>query len=137
VGVDGLVTINRLQPNTELQVIDVPQEVAESEEVVALACSTADGEDRSEFIITGRGGLPPRPSEPLSSEALVSFDSSPARAGNQPAAEIPSGGPSAAHLPAPARGWYINPEGVTILTAQAPSPLPYSSGLTTSKCHGN
>jgi filamentous hemagglutinin family protein len=136
-GVEGLVTINRLQPNTELQVINVPQELAESEEVVALACSTTEGQDRSEFIITGRGGLPPRPTESLSSENLVSFDSSPSTPKNPSVSAPPAEETDASELPAPARGWYVNPEGVVILAAQAPSALPYSSGLTTPKCHGN
>lgn len=137
VGVDGLVTINRLQPNPELQVINVPQQVTESEEVVALACSTTDGENRNEFIITGRGGLPPRPRDPLNTEALVRIESSPSNSGNQPVSAITPANPDNSTLPAPARGWYINPDGVVILTAQASSPLPYGSGLTTPKCHGN
>jgi large exoprotein involved in heme utilization and adhesion len=136
-GVEGLVTINRLQPNTELQVINVPQEVAESEEVVALACSTTEEEDRSEFIITGRGGLPPRPTEPLSSDNLVNFDSSSSRSESSSVSESLREETDTAKLPAPARGWYVNSKGVLILAAQAPSPLPYSFGLTTPKCYGN
>ena len=135
-GVEGLVTINRLQPNTELQVINVPQRVAESEEVVALACSTTEEEDQSEFIITGRGGLPPRPTESLSSENLVGFDSS--SGSNIPSVSQNLSEESVtAKLPAPARGWYLNSQGVLILAAQTPSALPYSSGLTTPKCHDN
>ena len=135
-GVEGLVIINRLQPNTELQVINVPQKVTESEEVVALACSTTEQENQSEFIITGRGGLPPRPTEPLSNDNLVSFDSS---SGSQssPISQNPREETDTAKLPAPALGWHLNSQGVLILAAQTPSALPYSSGLTTPKCHDN
>ncbi len=136
-GVEGLVTVDRLQPNTELEVIDLPQEVAESEEVVALACSTTDGQEGSEFIITGRGGLPPRPSDPLSSENLVNFDASSSRLDNSSRSEIPTEEENTTQLPTPAQGWYVNSEGVLILTAQTPSAAPYSSGLKTPECHGN
>jgi large exoprotein involved in heme utilization and adhesion len=136
-GVEGLVTVDRLQPNTELEVIDLPQEVAESEEVVALACSTTDGQEGSEFIITGRGGLPPRPSDPLSSENLVNFDASSSRLDNSSRSKIPAEEENTTQLPTPAQGWYVNSEGVLILTAQTPSAAPYSSGLKTPECHGN
>ncbi|NBD34036.1 MAG: filamentous hemagglutinin N-terminal domain-containing protein [Cyanobacteria bacterium] len=126
-GVEGLVSIDQLQPNTELQLIDIPQEVAPSEEVVDLACSAAEQPGQSQFIMTGRGGLPPRPTQPLSSENLVDFDTSSSAVSVEEAEN--------SQLPAPAQGWYINSEGILILSAQAPSAAPYNAGLKTPNCH--
>ncbi len=130
-GVGGVVELNTLEPNTQLEVIDLPQEVTKSEEVVALVCAVDGERDRSEFVVTGRGGLPPRPSEPLSSEALVSFPE------NSASAAMVKEKAGSAELPPPARSWYINSEGILVLAAQAPAATPYSAGLTTPDCHAD
>jgi len=130
-GVEGLVEIVWLQQNANLDVIDLPRDVAESKEVVALSCSATEGQEQSEFIITGRGGLPPRPTDPLSSENLVSFDAS------SSVSETPAAEENNAQLPTPAQGWYVDSDGILILTAQAPAAAPYSSGLKTPECYGN
>lgn len=130
VGLDGVVEVFTPDVETNLEVLDVPEQVTQPEDVVALACAATPRQTRSEFTITGRGGLPPRPNEALSSEALVSFGS--------PAAETTSTAtPQAAdtlELPPPARGWYVNDRGAVVLAAQAPAASPYNSRLTSQNC---
>ncbi|MCU0533313.1 MAG: S-layer family protein [Hydrococcus sp. Prado102] len=131
VGLDGVVEVFTPDVDTNLEVLDVPEQVTQPEEVVALACAAAPRQTRSEFTITGRGGLPPRPSEALSSEALVSFGSPATQA--TPTETIEAA--DASELPPPARGWYVSDRGTVVLAAQAPAASPYSSGLTSQNCH--
>ncbi|MBF2019481.1 MAG: filamentous hemagglutinin N-terminal domain-containing protein [Hydrococcus sp. C42_A2020_068] len=129
-GIDGTVELNTLEPDTKLEVIELPQEVTNPEEAVALSCQSQRGRAPSEFTITGRGGLPPRPSDPLGSEALVPFESA-APAAASPASEETD--PAA--LPPPARGWYVSEKGTVVLSARPSHATPHSSGLPSSECH--
>ncbi|MCF2149505.1 S-layer family protein [Desmonostoc muscorum LEGE 12446] len=126
-GIAGEISIITPEAENNFEIIDVPQEVAKPEQVVAQACRGTASQNRSEFTITGRGGLPPRPSEQLSSGALISFEPVDASA----ATEVNN----TSQLPPPARGWYVNAQGVLVLASEAPNPTPYSSGLTSSNCH--
>lgn len=133
-GVDGEIEILTPDTSTNQEVLDLPQQITKPEEVVAQVCPAERKQGQSEFIITGRGGLPPRPSEPLSSEALLSFESSPSQATKISGAEITTKPNQAQQLPAVARGWYVNSKGAVILTAATPTPIPYGSGLSSSSC---
>ncbi|MEH1865412.1 MAG: filamentous hemagglutinin N-terminal domain-containing protein [Nostoc sp.] len=125
-GIAGQISIIAPEAESNFEVIDLPQEVAKPEQVVAQACRATTSQNRSEFTITGRGGLPPRPSEQLSSGALISFESADA------ATEVNN----TSQLPPPARGWYVNAQGVLVLASQTPNATPYSSGLSSSNnCH--
>ena len=129
-GVDGVVEIFTPDNDTSLEVLDVPEQITQPEEVVAQVCPTTPQQARSEFTITGRGGLPPRPSEPLSSSALVRVDSS-------LSAEETLEKTDTSKLPLPARGWYINDRGAVVLAAQVPNSTPYDSRLTSPNCHAH
>ena len=128
-GIAGQISIITPEAENNFEIVDLPQEVAKPEQVVAQACRAATTEDRSEFTITGRGGLPPRPSEQLSSVALIGFD-----AGVPTAAKEVQ---NSFQLPPAARGWYVNAQGVVVLASQTANPTPYNSGLGSSNCHGN
>ncbi|OKH11289.1 hypothetical protein NIES592_22245 [Fischerella major NIES-592] len=133
-GVDGEIEILTPDTSTNQEVLDLPQQITKPEEVVAQVCPAERKQGQSEFIITGRGGLPPRPSEPLSSEALLSFESSPSQATKISGAEITTNPNQTQQLPAMARGWYVNSKGAVILTAATPTPIPYGSGLSSLSC---
>jgi len=125
-GIAGQVTIITPEAENNFEILDLPQEVAKPEQVVAQACRSTTSRNQSEFTITGRGGLPPRPSEQLSSGALINFEPSVANAAIE--------GQNSSQLPPPARGWYVNNQGVVVLASQTPNPTPYGSGLTSSNC---
>ncbi|NJP21025.1 MAG: S-layer family protein [Hydrococcus sp. CRU_1_1] len=129
-GLDGVVEVFTPDVDTNLEVLDVLEKVTQPEDVVALACAAAPRQTSSEFTITGRGGLPPRPSEALSSEALISFESLDAEATTTGTERVAD----KSELPPPARGWYVNDRGAVVLAAQAPVTSPYSSGLTSQNC---
>lgn len=108
-GIDGIVNIATLDPNPNLEVIDIPIQLTQPEEAVALACSATNEASTSKLTISGRGGLPPRPTETLNSRSLISFGASAEAEKTE----------NKASLPAPARNWYVNEQGATILTAQS------------------
>ncbi|MBW4562107.1 MAG: S-layer family protein [Mojavia pulchra JT2-VF2] len=128
-GIAGEISITTPEAENNFEIVDLPQEIAKPEQVVAQTCRAATSQNRSEFTITGRGGLPPRPSEQLSSGALISFEPAVASA----ATEVQN----SSQLPPPARGWYVNTQGVVVLASQTPTPTPYGSGLSSSDCHTN
>ncbi len=126
-GVDGQVTLDILQPNTILEAVDLPQQLSETESGVALACGARQTPNSSELTITGRGGLPPRPQEPLSSESLVSFAPT-----AEPTTQSSSTSERNSTLPPPARSWYLNPQGEVVLAASNAQAMPIDSQVTSS-----
>ncbi len=68
-GLAGIVEINNpdIDPNQGLAKLqEVPQEVE-----LAEGCQAADGQETVAFFNLGRGGLPPTPEEPFSSETII------------------------------------------------------------------
>ncbi len=135
-GLNGVVRIISPETETKQEAIDLPQEIVKPEEIVAQVCPAKRAQHKSELIVTGRGGLPPRPNEPLSSEALTSFESSPSQAEHLVHSPIATREANT-QLPPPAHGWYVNSKGTVVLTSQAPTSAPYSSGFPSSSCHEN
>jgi filamentous hemagglutinin family protein len=129
-GVSGSVDLIIPEGESTPEAAELPQVVGSGEAVVVQACQAERQQNRSEFTITGRGGLPTRPSDPQSSSALAGFEPTRAdRAADTASKETGS-------LPAPAQGWYRNDQGVVVLASTAPTATPYSSGLGSSDCHG-
>ncbi|MGL5074666.1 MAG: beta strand repeat-containing protein, partial [Waterburya sp.] len=129
-GVDGVVNIETLEPNTELEILNVPQQPSQPQEIVAVSCPAENQANSSELTITGRGGLPPSPQGTLNSESLINFDA--------PRSEIKQPSNSAINntskFPSPARGWYRDAQGTVILSAQAPDVV-NNSVITTPNCY--
>ncbi|MBE9048296.1 filamentous hemagglutinin N-terminal domain-containing protein [Pleurocapsales cyanobacterium LEGE 10410] len=63
-GVDGVVDIEALEPNA-LNSFDIPQQLTQPQEEVAVACPDPSQDNSSRLTITGRGGLPNRPQDLL------------------------------------------------------------------------
>jgi filamentous hemagglutinin family protein len=123
-GLDGVVDIETLEPTT-LNSLDIPQQPSQTQEV-AVACPSEPGNTVSQLTITGRGGLPHRPQEPLNGRSLIEFVS--------PTATIPTPKKQAI-LPPPARGWYRQENGQVVLTAQAQVASAQNSPANTVDCH--
>ena len=112
-GIDGIVNIAALNPNPNLEVVDVPIELTQPEEAVVLACS-ATATNASSLTIGGRGGLAARPTEVANSKAIAEFAAS-------SETEISAEG---TQLPPPARNWYVNERGAVVLTARSAGTTP-------------
>ncbi|MBW4682597.1 MAG: filamentous hemagglutinin N-terminal domain-containing protein [Microcoleus vaginatus WJT46-NPBG5] len=123
-----------IQGNVSVQPADVPEvEVTNIEGLISAGCEEVAG---SEFIVTGRGGLPPNPSAPLSSNtALVEWATR--DAGGDELSKQPSPTPSTPTTQTPlveAQGWIIAADGTITLTAEAPNATPHSLGFTHPSC---
>ena len=122
-GLDGVVNIETLEPNTTLNTLDLSQQPTQPQETVAVACPSEPNNSASQLTIIGRGGLPNRPQELLSGRSLIEF-SDPGNTATK--AKTPTAQNA---LPAPARGWYRNDRGQVMLTAQS---LDHSNGASNS-----
>ncbi|NES84942.1 MAG: S-layer family protein [Moorea sp. SIO2B7] len=68
-GVDGIVEINTLEIDPNRGLTNLPEEAIEVE--VAKGCQAGEEQAAVEFFDIGRGGLPPSPDDPLSSETII------------------------------------------------------------------
>ena len=118
-GIDGVVNIQTLIFNPDFEAVDLPIQLAQPESAVDLACSSNTG-NGSSLTVNGRGGLPPRPSEVLSSKSLVEFADSIAQ--DEARESIP-----VTKLPAPARSWHVDSQGKIILTASSAKQANFNS----------
>jgi large exoprotein involved in heme utilization and adhesion len=126
-GLDGVVDIETLEPTT-LNSLDLRQQPTQTQEEVTVACPSEPSNNSSRLTITGRGGLPNRPQEPLNARSLIEFgsaatDKTPMKLGQQTV------------LPPPARSWYRQPNGQVVLTAQTGIGSPSNSAINTLDCH--
>ncbi len=133
-GVDGTVEINSPDVDPSRGLVNLPAVPIDTE--VAQGCTAGGSQDQSEFIVTGRGGLPPNPKEALSSnDVFVNWV--PLTPGEEnPSTPAVSTNPTSA-TPAPlveAQGWVINDKGQVVLIATAPTVTPHSSWLPPNSC---
>lgn len=101
--------------------IELPQTIVDPDALIAQnPCTLGKG---SEFIVTGRGGLPPSPSEALSRGSVrVSLvePTQPSTTGSNTAIKVRS--PRSDSLPiVPAQGWRLNEKGQLVFTAYDPT----------------
>lgn len=109
-------------------------------ELMALTCSGHRGQNDSQFIISGRGGLPPTPAEATRSDtALVDLGKPVQGEENRPRARILSNPTTAESAPplVEASRWVIGEKGEVILTAAPTTPATDIPWLTHTSCHGS
>ncbi|MGK7935652.1 MAG: hypothetical protein AB4206_07590, partial [Xenococcaceae cyanobacterium] len=70
-GIDGEVIINTPDVDISKGLIETPQKVIALEQIVAQACSSEGvAKEKSTLIVNGKGGIPPNPTAPISSDAI-------------------------------------------------------------------
>ena len=130
-GIDGTVAINTRYRQFEV----LPAEFRNVE--IAQGCQAGGGQAPSEFMVTGRGGLPPQSGEPLRTEAVVVNEGT-RQPGLENRSESVHSTPVTRSTPAPvveAQGWVVNTRGQVVLTASTPTATPDSSLSTLATCH--
>ena len=144
-GVSGTVEINNPDVDPTQGLGELPAELGDASNQIATGC--ADGGE-NEFIITGRGGLPPNPRQVLSSNAVqVDWVELAVDALNSASVERGSGrrrSSASAYKTVDvnhrvteiveARGWIVDANGDVTLVATAPTARPYSSWQTPVDC---
>ncbi|MGM3305797.1 two-partner secretion domain-containing protein [Anabaena sp. WFMT] len=136
---NGQVNLNILNTDPNNGLVALPTNVVDAAKLIAQTCRGAGGttaNQDSEFIVTGRGGLPANPSELLSSDA-VWYDLQPHALLNEKLNSYQKEEKKLSEPPAAiveAQGWVIDADGSVTLVAQAPTNTPQNSFVTPVNC---
>jgi len=130
-GVQGQISITQPEVQPTQGLVELPGQVLDASNQIAQTCPRSPNARRlGEFIVTGRGSLPPNPLEPLAGtpnlSPLATLDESRASALPNPS-PTPETTPSASP-PAivEAQGWIKDSNGTIVLVAFAPQVTPYT-----------
>ncbi len=140
-GVDGVVEINRPEIDPSGGLVTLPTELVDVSGLIAQGCSVGGGNTArgaSKFVATGRGGLPPTPTEALRSNLALADLGTPVQ-GDRDRASAASTNPTNSQ-PTPlveAQGWVIGSKGEVVLVAQAPTVTPHTPWLKPTTCNGS
>ena len=131
----GEVTLNT--PNIDLSSALVELPTAPIETEVVQACAPSDVEEQSEFIITGRGGLPPTPREVLTINPIeADWVIAPEETRSRPKVSVnPTASPPAQIVEA--QGWTVDDNGEVWFVASASTAPPRSSWQHSPSCHSH
>jgi large exoprotein involved in heme utilization and adhesion len=130
----GTVELNTPDTDPNRGLVNLPAVPVDTE--VVQACTPGGSQATSEFVVTGRGGLPPNPGETLSTDAVQVDLVTLAPEVNQSTTTAVSTS-STSPKPTPiieAQGWVVDANGEVILTANAPTLTPRSSWQKTANC---
>lgn len=137
---NGVVEINRpdIDPSTDLVIL--PAQIIDISGLVAQGCGAGGNlaKGTSELVVTGRGGLPPTPTEATRSDTTLVDLGAPILAGeNRLSAEMPSNTNtnSDSTTLVEAQGWVIGSKGEVILTANPPTVTPDIPWLMPTSCN--
>ena len=144
-GVSGIVSIDTLETDPSIGLIDLPTIVVDTAGLVAQGCPSDTGgdvNDLGEFVITGRGGLPTSPEETLSQDTVLTewvtrHPQLPPLPQAVKPQRSPLGSTTSTASPSPiieAQGWVRQPDGKLVLTAKLPSPSIQSSRQPNQSC---
>ncbi|MBR8841205.1 MAG: S-layer family protein, partial [Stigonema ocellatum SAG 48.90 = DSM 106950] len=128
----GTVQINTPNVDPSRGLVQLPTKSADSLKLIDRSCTAFEGTQGSSFVVSGRGGLPPSPDEPLSADAVWSDTRLQAYTAQQHSAEKPAAKPHSKHEPEPvailpATGWVFNGKGEVTLISTASNPTGHSS----------
>lgn len=148
----GSVTIQTPDIDPSQGLVQLQTEVVDPTGLIAQGCATGQQVAAGEFVITGRGGLPPNPGEaltdstvlvdlgkplPSSQSSKTSYDNFSLTQGTGPSDRLPGSHtpPHSQALPlVQAQGWMVNSAGKVVLVAQAPNAVPHAPWLTPASC---
>lgn len=141
-GVDGEISISNPTLDPTQGIVELPSTVVDASQLIAQGCragNRAIADQLGEFVITGRGGLPPNPTDLRGSSAVITNlatlpPSSSSAVSLEPSA-IPTDFSARNNRPViEAQGWVIDQDGKVALVANAPAVTPYSPNWTVPHC---
>lgn len=127
-GVDGIVKIEQFGANPGEIIVDFAGDRLDASALVTVSC---EDYQNSEFIVTGRGGLPPNPTQPLTINTPIIEWASPQEnlsAQYKPQTQYLREETNSSSL-VEATGWIVDGRGKIILVADAPTATPTTGGL--------
>jgi large exoprotein involved in heme utilization and adhesion len=143
-GINGAININTPDVDLRHGLVNLPVELVDASNSFATGCADGARQGQSEFIITGRGGLPTNPIEALGSNAVWQDLRPPTRLNaNRFGSEVRRSSSEVQRTPYPsspieeATGWVINDKGEVVLTATAPTATFDIPWLPSSECNAS
>ncbi|WP_051056132.1 filamentous hemagglutinin N-terminal domain-containing protein [Cylindrospermum stagnale] len=127
-GSAGIVSLAIPNVDPSKGLIQLPEELGDSSKLIAQSCPVGGQQASSQFVVTGRGGLPPSPDSALNSDVLVGN----AAANNPAQSSFPD---SASVATVEAQGVNIGPNGEILLTANPTKLASYSSWQRFTSCN--
>ncbi|QDL09946.1 filamentous hemagglutinin [Brasilonema octagenarum UFV-E1] len=134
----GQININTpdIDPNRGL--VELPANVVDPSNQIAQGCSAFDQANASDFKVTGRGGLPPSPDEPLSSDAVWEDTrlgaTTAQRLDSKTTATKPKSESDTVEI-IPATGWVFNGKGEVTLVSVTPNATVENLAASSQSCH--
>jgi len=133
-GIAGVVEINTPDVDPTSGLVNLP-EAPPADTRLAQGCQAGGSQQHNQFIITGRGGLPPSPLEMLTPDAVqVDLVTLKPERENRKNANVTSTTTATPETIVEATGWVVNAKGEVVLIAHAPTVTPHSSWQTSPKC---
>ncbi|MCC5638667.1 S-layer family protein [Nostoc sp. CHAB 5844] len=128
-GVDGTIELNTPDVDPNQGIVELPANLVDASNQITQGCTQRRGRSNS-FVVTGRGGLPLNPSEPLRQRAVitqwVTLDEQTENQSNTPTKPTKLAQHQQPILPA--QGWVMD-KGNVHLVAQVPNGLIQESGV--------
>jgi filamentous hemagglutinin family protein len=135
-GLNGVVQINTPDVDPSSGLVELPATVVDVEGLVARNFCAAK-QAGSSFRITGRGGLPASPNDPLTDEVLAvewSRSSGEVQGTGVAGPQSTDNGQSRNRVIQQAQGWIVAADGTVTLTTEAPTTTPQSPAFTHPSC---
>ncbi len=133
---NGVVKTTTLVNNPSQGLVTLPVKPINITGQIAQGCPVGVGPRASKFVVTGRGGLPPDPTEALRSEPTLADLGTTVQNQENRTSATTSSKPTSSE-PAPlveAQGWVTNAKGEVVLVAQAPTATLHIPWLTPTTC---
>ncbi|MEA5625888.1 filamentous hemagglutinin N-terminal domain-containing protein [Nostoc sp. UHCC 0251] len=138
----GNVQITRLDIDPTRGLVELPINLVDASRQISTACTPGTRQFQNTFVVTGHGGLPMSPTEPLQDSSTVSAwvrlrpkSQNLANTTTQTQSTVVSTTPIAATIPiVEASGWVIDRKGNIELVAQVPQLNPHSPWQTPASC---
>ncbi len=135
---NGVVQINSPDIDPTSGLVELPQGIVDSEQLIAQDLCKSAAAAQSSFNIIGRGGLPPNPDELLTDESAL-IDWAQVNPSNTVSLKVQPDFPKPIranhHVIQQANGWVVNADGRITLVANAPQVTLNSSAYTHPDCH--
>ncbi|HEY9862650.1 MAG TPA: S-layer family protein, partial [Candidatus Obscuribacterales bacterium] len=116
---EGIITVNTPDVDPSSGLVELPVHVLDPTQLIARGCPATRG---NSFTVTGRGGLPTLPTEPLHTNNIISVDWVTDNPLDQPEnRQNMTSQPLEHHPLVEATGWIINNKNQVVLVASKPT----------------
>ncbi|WP_414581818.1 filamentous hemagglutinin N-terminal domain-containing protein [Scytonema sp. PCC 10023] len=137
-GLPGTVNINRSDVDPTQAFVELPADPVDPSTQIASSCAATNVATNGQFIISGRGGLPPNPNEPLSTDVIWSDTRIPNITAQQQPSQVTAVKPPSKQADVvkivPATGWVFNGKGQVTLISSATTNNPHPSLQNSASC---